>query len=73
MNLDQVKEYRGLTFIEKGMKVKCYGKYGIITGGNSSGNIDVKFEGQKYSSNCHPMSCIIYYDKDGNIIIEYRD
>jgi hypothetical protein len=73
MNLDYVKKDRGLDFIEKGMKVECYGRMGIVISGNNSGNINVKFDGEKYLSNCHPMSCIKYFDKDGKIIKSFDE
>lgn len=73
MNLDYVKENRGLPFVKKGMKVEVYGDAGVITGGNSSGNLNVKFEGQKHSSNCHPKSGIKYFDENGNIIKEFAE
>lgn len=75
MNLDFVKKQRGLSFIEKGMRVElAYGaikKQGIIKGGNSSGNIDVLFDGEKIVSNCHPTWAMKYFDKQGNLIAQY--
>ena len=75
MNLDYVKNQRGLNFIEKGMKVKnTYdNKFGVIKGGNSSGNIDVLFDGEKKTQNCHPTWAMTYFDKDGNIIADYPE
>ena len=77
INLDYVKEQRGLHFIKKGMRVElAYGttkKNGVIKGGNSSGNIDVLFDGAKRTENCHPTWAIKYFDKDGNVIAEYGE
>ena len=77
MNLDYVKHQRGLSFIEKGMRVElAYGatkKKGVVKGGNSSGNIDVLFDGCKRAENCHPTWAMKYFDKDGNIIAEYGE
>lgn len=49
MNLDYVKNKRGLSFIEKGMKVEntYLKKTGIVKSGNSSGNLDILFDGEK--------------------------
>ena len=75
MNLDYVQNQRGLKFIKRGMKVEnTYSKkIGVITGGNSSGNINVKFEGETKASNCHPTWMMKYFDQDGNVIAEYKD
>ena len=75
MNLEFVKNQRGLHFIKKGMRVELsYGsvkKKGIIKGGNSSGNIDVLFVGEKRPDNCHPTWGMKYFDEEGNVIAEY--
>lgn len=77
MNLNHVKNQRGLPFVKKGMRVEIItkdgSKAGKITGGNESGNIDVKFEGTKYSVNCHPKYNIRYFDNDGNVLAEFID
>lgn len=77
MNLDYIKNQRGLHFIEVGMRVELsYGttkKTGIIKGGNSSGNIDVLFDGEKRPENCHPTWALKYFDRDGNVIAEYKE
>jgi hypothetical protein len=77
MNLELVKKQRGLSFIEKGMRVElAYGstkKQGTIKGGNSSGNIDVLFDGEKRPDNCHPTWAMKYFDKEGNVIAEYGE
>jgi len=77
MTLDFVKKQRGLHFIEIGMQVEhAYGtkkKQGVIKGGNSSGNIDVLFDGEKRPCNCHPTWAMKYFDNDGNVIAEYGE
>ena len=75
MNLDYVKNQRGLPFVKRGMRVEntYNGKKGKITGGNSSGNIQVKFDGNKYSQNCHPTYMMKYFDEEGNLIKEFKD
>ena len=72
MTLEYVRKQRGLLFLKVGMRVKLeYGKtvkHGVITGGNSSGNINVRFDGETHSKNCHPKWAITYYDDNGEII-----
>lgn len=73
MNLDYVKNQRGLSFIEKGMKVEntYLKKTGVVKSGNSSGNINILFDGEKKAKNCHPTWAMKYFDKNGNVIAEY--
>jgi hypothetical protein len=77
MNLDYVKNQRGLSFIEKGMRVElAYGstkKQGMIKGGNSQGNIDVLFDGEKKAVNCHPTWAMKYFDESGEVVAEYSE
>lgn len=75
MDLEYVKNQRGLSFVKKGMKVQSIynGKFGVIKGGNSSGNLDVIFDGKKRADNCHPTWQMRYFDKNGNVIAEYKD
>lgn len=75
MNLDYVKNQRGLSFIKKGMKVEntYLKKTGIVKGGNSSGNIDVLFEGDKKPQNCHPTWAMKYFNEKGEVIAEYGE
>ena len=77
MTIEFVKKQRGLPFIEIGMKVELsYGttkKIGVVKGGNSAGNIDVLFDGEKKPSNCHPTWAIKYFDKEGNVLAEFGE
>jgi hypothetical protein len=75
MSLDYVKNQRGLSFIEKGMRVEntYLNKKGVVKGGNSSGNIDVIFDGEKKAQNCHPTWAMKYFDNQGNVIAEYGE
>ena len=77
INLDYVKEQRGLKFVKKGMKVEhSYGgktQIGKIVSGNSSGNLNILFEGKKKPENCHPTWAMKYFDDDGNVITEYGE
>lgn len=72
-SLAYVKERRGMPFIKRGMRVKVDGKMGSVTAGNRSGNINVRFDGFKHTENCHPKWETVYYDKEGNVIADYRE
>lgn len=74
MNLDYVKNQRGLSFIKVGMRVEntYLNKTGLVKSGNSSGNINVLFDGEKKVQNCHPTWAMKYFDTDGNVIAEYE-
>lgn len=74
MNLDYIKEQRNLPFIKKGMRVEYTHekiKTGKIIGGNSSGNLNVLFDGKKKPENCHPTWAMRYFDDDGKVIAEF--
>lgn len=74
-SLDYVRNHRGLTFVKKGMVVESthYNKKGVIVKGNSSGNLDIRFAGEKRTQNYHPKWKIKYFDTKGNVIAEYGD
>jgi len=77
MKLDYVKKQRGLPFVKIGMRVELVTanitKQGKITGGNESGNINVKFDGARHSENCHPKWNMRYFDKDGKLLAEFLE
>ena len=52
--LQTVNEHRGTDF-HIGERVLVDGKPGRVVGGNSSGNLDVLFDGEKHPGNCHPF------------------
>lgn len=72
MSLKYIRESRNLPFVKRGMIVEVDGKLGKITSGNSSGNINVRFDGKKQAVNCHPHWKTVYYDSTGNIIEDFR-
>lgn len=77
MNLDYVKEQRGLEFVKIGMKVEhSYGgktQVGKIVSGNSRGNLNILFEGKNNPENCHPTWAMKYFDANGNVLAEYGE
>lgn len=71
--LAYIKERRNMPFLKRGMSVEVNGQKGKVTSGNRSGNINVRFEGINFSKNCHPKWETCYFDKDGNVIADYRE
>jgi hypothetical protein len=59
------------------MKVEhTYGgkiQIGKTVSANSSGNLDVLFEGKKKPENCHPNWAMKYFDEDGVILAEFGE
>jgi len=72
-SLEVTKEHRNMPWLEYGMIIEMDGERGIVRGGNSSANLDVEFPGQDWLSNVHPYWETVYYDKDSNIIADYRE
>ncbi len=75
MTLEIIRKQRGIPFIKRGMKVFHHynNKFGRIVSANSSGNLNIKFDNENYSVNCHPLWEMTYYSSDGNIIKTFRD
>lgn len=72
ISLKNVKERRSMPFLKRGMKVEVNEKMGVVTSGNSSGNINVRFDGMKFSMNCHPKWETRYFDQDEKVLADYR-
>lgn len=68
--INRVCEYRGLPKIEKGMRCEVEGKPGTIIGGNCSANLNVRFDGWKITSNCHPYWKIKIFSEDGSVFYD---
>lgn len=69
-SINRVCEYRGLPQIKKGYPCTVDGKSGRVWGGNSAANLNVKFDGQRGVSNCHPYWRMRITDENGNTIYE---
>ncbi len=69
---NQMKERRGIEFAYQGMVIDVAGQKGWIVGNNSSLNLDVLFEGQGHVSNCHPTWETTYYDKQMNVVKDFK-
>ena len=72
-SLAYVKESRNMPFLKRGMVIEVDGRKGIVTAGNHSGNVNVRFDGEKHAVNCHPQWETVYFDKDGNVLADYRE
>lgn len=74
MSMDSVRKGRDIPWLKRGMRVEhtYNGKKGRVSGSNGSGNINVIFDGDNWSQNCHPHWMMKYFDKDGELIKEYK-
>jgi hypothetical protein len=74
MNMAYFRKQRNMEFIKRGMRVvnTFTGRAGRISSVNCSGNLNVKFDGDNFSINCHPKSMMQYFDKSGGMIAEFN-
>lgn len=70
--IDAVCEYRRLPRIRKGFRCEVHGDCGIIVGGNSSANFNVKFS-DGVVINCHPEWKMTIFDHNNEIVYRYPD
>lgn len=75
MHIEFFRKTRRMPFVKVGMRVEHThnGRFGRISGANSSGNLNIKFDGDNHTQNCHPYFKMKYFDKDGALIKEYND
>ncbi len=73
MTMDRFRKSRSMEFVKRGMRVKLTynGRMGRVSGANSGANLNITFDGDNYSQNCHPWWMMQYFDKDGNLLKEY--
>lgn len=75
--IDDMIRCRGMDFVRLGMRVEMGGQMGTVKGMNSSANLNVVFDNpERYGKgkvNCHPTWDIAYFDKEGNVIADYRE
>jgi hypothetical protein len=69
---NDICERRGMEFVRMGMTIDVAGKKGIVVGGNSSLNFNVIMEGTTHAQNCHPTWETTYYDKQMNVIKDFK-
>jgi hypothetical protein len=73
MKMKDFREVRNMSFAKRGMRVEhtYNGKKGRIAGANASANLNIIFDGENFSVNCHPHFMMRYYDKKGQLLKEY--
>lgn len=69
--IDEICEYRGLPQIRKGWPCTVDGRPGRVWGGNSSANLNIKFDDDGTIRNCHPFWKMKIFDNAGNKVYEY--
>ncbi len=75
MKMEAFRKNRNMPFAKRGMRVEhtYNGKKGRISGANCSANLNIIFDGQKHSENCHPHWMMKYFDGQGQLIKEYGE
>lgn len=68
--INNIVAYRGLPPIKKGQRCLVDGKQGRVWDGNSSANLNVLFDGQKHTMNCHPYWKMKIFNDDGSIVYQ---
>lgn len=63
---------RGMPGVPKGAPCEVNGKRGVIWGGNSAANFNVKFEDGRIG-NCHPGWRMKIMNEDGGVLHQSKD
>ncbi len=73
MTIQDIREKRGMPWLKVGMQVFSThsNRFGRVTGANASQNINVKFNGDNFTQNCHPHFKMTYFGKYGQKLAEY--
>ena len=73
MGMKEFRKRRGMPFVKRGTRVKSTydGKEGRVSGANAALNLNITFDGDDFSINCHPFWMIQYFDTNGRLIREY--
>jgi len=75
--IEDMSRCRGMDWVRMGMMIEVDGHIGTIVGMNSAGNIDVVFANQlkwgKTPQNCHPTWETRYFNKDGGVVMDFRE
>lgn len=72
-HIDATCRYRGIDIkIKKGQPCNVDGRQGVIVGGNSSANFNVKFDDNGDIRNCHPNWRMQIYTESGDILYDYE-
>lgn len=73
--MKEFRNHRGMPFVKQGMRVFSahYKRHGRVASSNASGNLNIRFDNETRTVNCHPSWMIDYFDDDGNVVASYRD
>ena len=71
--INSVCEYRDVPKIKIGTPCDVNGRSGIIVGGNSSANFNVRFDDDLTIRNCHPYWKMKIFNTDGNILYQHKE
>ena len=78
--IEDLRRYRRMSFLKVGMRVEyLYGwndktrsNFGKVTGARGD-KVTIKMDDRKTSDIFHPKFMLRYFDKEGNVIKEYKD
>ncbi len=70
--MEALRKARRMPWLKRGMDIDIEGKRGKVVGANSSYNLQVKFDGDRWSRNYHPWWQTTYYSS-GKVIADYKN
>lgn len=70
--IEALRKARQMPWLRRGIEVDIEGRRGKVVGANSSYNLQVRFNGDRRSCNCHPWWQTTYYS-DGKVIADYKN
>lgn len=73
-SIQDVRKWRGIPFIKRGMRVQHThnGRNGRISSAHGL-NLNITFDGDNFSTNCHPLWMMKYFDPAGKVIAEFKE
>ncbi len=71
MSMADVRYWRNLPFLKRGMRVEVDGQPGRITS-TYGHNLRIRFDGWEFPMNSHPRWEIVYFTADGSVLADFR-
>lgn len=71
-HINAVCEHRNIPHVDKGMRCIVDDRAGVIVGGNSSANFNVKFDDNGDIRNCHPYWKFQIFTNAGDLYYDYE-